>query len=80
VLPRTLGLADGLLQADIMAGNTRMLALVRHRGYITLARDGFSQMRIAIAAAQPARRRQRGNPDRLGPVVPGALASGAPAA
>jgi GNAT superfamily N-acetyltransferase len=47
------------LQADIMLGNARMLALVRDRGYITLHRDEFSDMRIAIDAAQPARRRQR---------------------
>jgi len=47
------------LQADIMLGNARMLALVRDRGYITLHRDEFSDMRIAIDAAQPARRRRR---------------------
>ena len=47
------------LQADIMLGNTRMLALVRDRGYITLLRDEFSDIRIAIGAAQPARRPQR---------------------
>jgi len=47
------------LQADIMLGNAPMLALVRDRGYITLHRDEFSDIRIAIAAAQPARRRQR---------------------
>jgi acetyltransferase len=46
------------LQADIMPGNAPMLALVRDRGYITLHRDEFSDMRIAIDAAQPARRRQ----------------------
>jgi hypothetical protein len=45
------------LQADIMLGNAPMLALVRDRGYITLHRDEFSDMRIAIDAAQPARRR-----------------------
>jgi acetyltransferase len=47
------------LQADIMLGNAPMLALVRDRGYITLYRDEFSDMRIAIAAAQPARRPRR---------------------
>ena len=47
------------LQADIMLGNAPMLALVRDRGYITLHRDEFSDMRIAIDAAQPAHRRQR---------------------
>jgi acetate---CoA ligase (ADP-forming) len=47
------------LQADIMLSNAQMLALVRDRGYITLHRDEFSDMRIAIDAAQPARRRQR---------------------
>jgi GNAT superfamily N-acetyltransferase len=46
------------LQADIMLGNASMLALVRDRGYLTLHRDEFSDMRIAIDAAQPARRRQ----------------------
>jgi len=47
------------LQADILLGNAPMLALVRDRGYITLHRDEFSDIRIAIDAAQPARRRQR---------------------
>jgi ribosomal protein S18 acetylase RimI-like enzyme len=47
------------LQADIMLDNARMLALVRGRGYITLHRDEFSDMRIAIDAAQPARRRHQ---------------------
>lgn len=42
------------LQADILTDNARMLALVSHRGYITLDRE-FSQVRIAVAAAQPAR-------------------------
>jgi GNAT superfamily N-acetyltransferase len=46
------------LQADIMLGNAPMLALVRDRGYLTLHHDEFSDMRIAIDAAQPARRRQ----------------------
>jgi len=68
------------LQADVMLSNARMLALLRHRGYLTLHRDEFSEMRIAIGAAQPARRRQRGHRDHRGPVVPGILASGAPAA
>jgi len=45
-----------------MFDNARMLALVRRRGYITLHRDKFSDMRMAIGAAQPARLRQRGNP------------------
>jgi len=62
------------LQADILLDNARMLALVRRRGYITLHRDEFSDVRIAIDAAQPARRRQRGNSERLGPGVPGTLA------
>lgn len=47
------------MQADILLGNAPMLALVRDRGYITLHRDEFSDMRIAIDAAQPARLRQR---------------------
>ena len=42
------------LQADILTENARMLAVVSHRGYVTLERE-FSQVRIAIAAAQPAR-------------------------
>ena len=49
------------LQADILLDNPRMLALVRHRGYITLERDGFSEVRVAIGAAQPARRGSRLN-------------------
>ena len=68
------------LQADIMLGNSRMLALLRRHGYITLAREELSEMRIAIGAAQPARRRQAGNADRLGPLVPGSLASCTPTA
>jgi len=54
------------LQADIMLDNARMLALVRDRGYITLHRDEFSDMRIAIDAAQPARRRQQDAPAARG--------------
>ena len=68
------------LQADVMVRNARMLAVLRRRGYITLAREELSEMRIAIAAARPARRRQRGNCEPLGPAIPGALASCAPAA
>ena len=41
------------LQADILTDNARMLALVSHRGYVTLDRE-YSQVRIAVAAAQPA--------------------------
>ncbi len=62
------------LQADILLDNARMLTLLRHRRYITLHRDEFSDVRIAIDAAQPARRRQRGNSERLGPVAGGTLA------
>jgi hypothetical protein len=47
------------LQADILLDNLRMLALVSHRGYTTLDRDQFSEVRVAIDAAQPARRRPR---------------------
>ena len=43
-------------QVVIMLGNAPMLALVRDRGYLTVHRDEFSDMRIAIDAAQPARR------------------------
>ena len=68
------------LQADIMAGNAQMLALLRRHGYMTLAREELSEMRIAIGAAQPARRRPPGNADPLGPLVPGTGASCTPAA
>jgi len=68
------------LQADIMLGNARMLALVRHRGCITLHRDEFSDTRITIGAAQPARRRKPGSAGPRGPLVPGTLASRPPAA
>ncbi len=44
------------LQADILLENSRMLALVRQRGYVTLDRDEFSEVRVAIGAAQPAGR------------------------
>jgi hypothetical protein len=44
------------LQADIMLDNPRMLALVSHRGHITLDRGALSEVRVAIDAAQPARR------------------------
>jgi acetate---CoA ligase (ADP-forming) len=47
------------LQADILFDNVRMLALVSHRGYITLDHADFSEVRVAIDAAQPARRRPR---------------------
>jgi hypothetical protein len=40
------------LQADILACNPRMLALVSHRGYVTLHREA-AELRIAIDAAQP---------------------------
>jgi hypothetical protein len=40
------------LQADILISNVRMLTLVHNRGYVTLDREP-SQVRVAIAAAQP---------------------------
>ncbi len=40
------------LQADIMAENARMLALVADRGYVAIGRE-FSQVRVAIDAARP---------------------------
>ncbi len=43
------------LQADILLTNVRMLALVSHRGYVTIGRDQLSEMRVAIDAAQPRR-------------------------
>jgi len=45
------------LQADILLGNSRMLGLLSRRGYIQLGRNEFSEMRVAIDAAQPARAR-----------------------
>jgi hypothetical protein len=44
------------LQADILLDNARMFALVSHRGYVTLDRGEFAEVRVAIDAAQPARR------------------------
>lgn len=44
------------LQADILADNTRMLALVAERGYVILSRE-VSELRIAIDAAQPRAKR-----------------------
>jgi hypothetical protein len=43
------------LQADILVANVRMLSLVAHRGYVTIDRDQFSEMRVAIDAGQPRR-------------------------
>lgn len=51
-----------ILQADILVSNVRMLALVSTRGYVTLERE-YSQVRVAIDAAQPCRsRRPPGSP------------------
>ena len=50
------------LQADIMLDNTRMLALLSRRGYLTLDQYELREARVAIAAAQPA----RGGPRRRG--------------
>ena len=47
------------LQADILFDNVRMFALVANRGYTVLDRDGFAEVRIAIGAAEPARRGPR---------------------
>ncbi len=50
------------LQADILVGNVRMLALVAQRGYTTIEREA-SQLRVAIDAARPRPRpRPRGAP------------------
>jgi hypothetical protein len=46
------------LQADVLVENTRMLTLLASRGYVTLHRQS-SEIRVAIAAAQPARIRQQ---------------------
>ena len=43
------------LQADIRLDNVRILALLANRGYVTLTHEQFSEMRVAIDAAQPAR-------------------------
>ena len=40
------------LQADVLLDNVKMFALVAHRGYKTLDRAEFSEVRIAIDAAQ----------------------------
>jgi len=45
------------LQADILLGNSRMLRLLSRRGYMELGRNEFSEVRVAIDAAQPARAR-----------------------
>jgi hypothetical protein len=45
------------LQADVLLENAQMLALVSHRGYVTLSHDP-SQVRVAIGAAQPCHGRQ----------------------
>jgi ribosomal protein S18 acetylase RimI-like enzyme len=42
------------LQADVLVENTRMLTLLTSRGYVTLRRQS-SEVRAAIAAAQPAK-------------------------
>jgi hypothetical protein len=50
------------LQADILVENIPMLALISHRGYVTLDRRG-PQVRVAIDAAQPCRApRSRSSP------------------
>lgn len=51
------------LEADILVSNARMLALVSHRGYATLARRG-SEVRVAIDAAQPRPGRSSGRTRR----------------
>ena len=48
------------LQADILLENTPMLALAASRGYVRIGRES-SEMRVAIAAAQPCRGRKPGN-------------------
>jgi ribosomal protein S18 acetylase RimI-like enzyme len=50
------------LQADIMLDNTRMLALLSRRGYLTLDQYGLREARIAIAAAQPTQSDSGSNP------------------
>lgn len=42
------------LLADVLLENTRMLTLLAHRGYVTIHRQ-YSEVRVAIGAAQPAR-------------------------
>ena len=42
------------LQADVLVENTLMLTLLASRGYVTLRRQS-SEVRVAIAAAQPAK-------------------------
>lgn len=50
------------LEADILLENTPMLALVTSRGYVTLGRQ-FSQVRVAIDAAQPCQGHRISGPD-----------------
>jgi hypothetical protein len=58
------------LQADILASNFRMLALVSRRGYTTLYREG-SELRVAVDAAQPRpRARSRGSLRSVRPAAP----------
>ncbi|HEX9066103.1 MAG TPA: hypothetical protein VF843_13430 [Streptosporangiaceae bacterium] len=49
------------LVADILADNTRMLSLVKDRGYAVLCRDG-PELRVAIDAARPRAGRQPARP------------------
>ena len=63
-----------------MLGDARMLALVRHRGYITLHRDEFSDTRITSVPLNLLAGENQVTPTPGGPLVPGTLASCAPAA
>ncbi len=47
------------LEADIMFENTKMLALMRARGCVTLAHPDPSILRVAIGAAAPVRARNK---------------------
>jgi ribosomal protein S18 acetylase RimI-like enzyme len=52
------------LQADVLATNQRMMALLQRRGYVVLGNDDFSVLRVAIAttASMPFWPRRTGSP------------------
>jgi hypothetical protein len=40
------------LQADVLSTNHRMMALLRHRGYVVIGNGDYSALRVAIATTQ----------------------------
>jgi RimJ/RimL family protein N-acetyltransferase len=61
-----LAAANGVpnLQADVLATNHRMMALLQRRGYVLLGNDDFSVLRVAIATtgSMPFWPRRKGSP------------------